>query len=124
MMNNALMASDYVIIPIPPSDQFALDGLAAYLDLIQSIRQHNSRLMLLGILITKYDPLWGNSKQNLAQIRKYFTERGVNIFQGHISNTADIDLAHIMRKSIFETNLESSGAVEYSAVAREILDFF
>ncbi len=124
MMNNALMASDYVIIPIPPSDQFALDGLAAYIDLIQSVRQHNSRLMLLGILITKYDPLWGNSKQNLAQIREYFTSRGVNIFQGHISNTPDIDLAHIMRKSIFETNLESSGAVEYSAVAREILEYF
>ncbi len=124
MMNNALMASDYVIIPIPPSDQFSLDGLAAYLDLIQSIRQHNNRLRLLGVLITKYDPNWGNSAQNLNQIKIYFCKKGINIFQTHIHNCPEIDIAHAKRKTIFESNIESSGAIEYSALGRDILELF
>ena len=44
MMNNALMVSNYVIIPIPPSDKFALDGLAAYLNLIGAMRKYNNQL--------------------------------------------------------------------------------
>ena len=122
MMNNALMASDYVIIPIPPSDQFSLDGLAAYLDLIQSIRQYNNRLKLLGVLITKYDPSWGNSSQNLTQIRIYFAEKGINIFQTHIHTCPEIDIANAERKTIFELNLESSGSTEYSALGKNILE--
>ncbi|MBU1233979.1 MAG: ParA family protein [Proteobacteria bacterium] len=124
MMNNALMASDYVIIPIPPSDQFSLDGLAAYLSLIQGIRQHNNRLKLLGVLITKYDPNWGNSLRNLNQIKIYFAEKGINIFSTYIHNCPEIDIAHVKRKTIFQSNLESSSATEYSALGRNLLELF
>lgn len=124
MMNNALMASDYVIIPIPPSDQFSLDGLAAYLDLIGGIRKHNNRLKLLAILITKYDPDWGNSAHNLTQIKKYFSQKGIGIFHTQIHNCAEIDMAHVERKTIFESAPNSSGAEEYSALGRELLEIF
>ena len=124
MMNNALMASDYVIIPIPPSDQFALDGLAAYLDLIQSIRQHNNKLKLLAVLITKYDPEWGDSAENLQQIKRYFASKGINILQTHIHTCPEIDTSHVQRKTIFEANLESSGATEHSVLGRELLELF
>jgi chromosome partitioning protein len=124
MMNNALMASDYVIIPIPPSDQFSLDGLAAYLNLIGSIRKHNNRLKLLAVLITKYDPDWGNSANNLNQIKKYFTQKGISIFHTHIHNCPEIDMAHVERKPILESAPDSSGANEYSALGRELLEIF
>ncbi len=124
MMNNALMAADYVIIPIPPSDQFSLDGLAAYLDLIGGIRKHNSRLKLLAVLITKYDPQWGNSAQNLNQLKKYFTLKGISIFHTHIHNCAEIDMAHVERKPIFESAPDSKGAEDYSALGRELLEIF
>lgn len=124
MMNNALMASDYVIIPVPPSDQFSLDGLAAYLNLIQGIRKHNHRLKLLGVLITKYDPNWGNSRRNLNQIKIYFGNKGINIFSTYIHTCPEIDIAHVQRKTIFQSNLESSSAVEYSALGRNLLDLF
>ena len=121
MMNNALMASDYVIIPIPPSDQFALDGLAAYIDLIQSIRKHNKRLKLLAVLITKYDPSWGNSAWNLNQIKKYFVSKGISIFKTHIHSCAEIDMSHVERKSIFKFAPKSCGAVEYESLGEELL---
>ena len=124
MMNNALMASDYVIIPIPPSDQFSLDGLAAYLDLIGSIRKHNDRLQLLAVLITKYDSKWGNSANNLRQITNYFAKKGISIFHTQIHNCPEIDMAHVARKPIFETAPASTGAANYSALGRELLEIF
>ncbi len=124
MMNNALMATDYVIIPIPPSDQFSLDGLAAYLDLIAGIRKHNSQLKLLAALITKYDPDWGNSSQNLNQIKKYFSQRGISIFNTHIRNCPEIDMAHVDRKTIFESAPNSYGANDYANLGRELLEIF
>lgn len=124
MMNNALMASDYVIIPIPPSDQFSLDGLAAYLNLIGGIRKHNKRLRLLAALITKYDPTWGNSTHNLNQIKKYFSQKGISIFHTIIHNSPEIDMAHVERKPVIESAPQSNGANEYSALGREILEVF
>ncbi len=124
MMNNALMASDYVIIPIPPSDQFALDGLAAYLDLIGGIRKHNQKLKLLAVLITKYDPNWGNSAQNLNQIVKYFTQKGISIFHTPIHNCPEIDIAHVERRPVIEASPNSICANEYSALGRELLEIF
>ena len=124
MMNNALMASDYVIIPIPPSDQFSLDGLASYLDLIGGIRKHNDRLKLLAVLITKYDPDWGNSKQNLNQIIKYFSQKGISIFHTHIHVCPEIDMAHVERKPIFVTAPDCSAANEYSTLGKELLEIF
>ncbi len=124
MMNNALMASDFVIIPIPPSDQFSLDGLAAYLNLIGSIRKHNDRLKLLAVLITKYAPEWGNSAQNLSQIKEYFSAKGISIFQTHIHNCAEIDMAHVARKPIFESAPDSVCAHEYADLCQEILKIF
>ncbi len=124
MMNNALMASDYVIIPIPPSDQFALDGLAAYLNLIGSIRQHNSKLKLLAVLITKYDPAWGNSAWNLNQINKYFIHKGISVFKTYIHNCAEIDMAHVERKPVLISAPKSSGAAEYESLGIEIIDIF
>jgi len=121
MMNNALMASDYVIIPIPPSDQFSLDGLAAYLNLIRGIRKHNDRLQLLAILITKYDPAWGNSRKNLNQIINYLSQKGIFIFHTQIHNCPEIDMAHMARKPIFDSAPASVGAADYSALGEELL---
>ena len=124
MMNNSLMASDYVIIPIPPSDQFSLDGLAAYLNLIGAIRKHNKLLKLLAVLITKYDPEWGNSSRNLQQIEDYFFSKGVSIFKTQIHNCPEIDMAHVERKPVLMTAPASNGAMDYASLGKEILDIF
>lgn len=120
MMNNALMASDYVIIPIPPSSRFSLDGLAAYLSLISSIRTYNHTLRLLAVLITQYDPLWGNSKDNLALMQNYFVQRGITIFNSIIHKCPAIDAAHVERRTIFESAPKSSSADDYSSLGIEM----
>ncbi len=122
MMNNALMASDYVIIPIPPSDQFSLDGLASYLDLIGGIRKHNQQLKLLAVLITKYDPNWGNSAVNLSQIQEYLSLRGISTFRSYIHSCPEIDMAHVKRQAIFEAAPNSISANDYAAFGKEFLE--
>ena len=120
MMNNALMASDFVIVPVPPSDQFALDGLVTFFNLIQNIRNRNNDLKLLGIVFTRYDQNWGASKKNLEKIETYFVQLKINVFQTRIHNCPEVDLAHMARLTLFETEEISVCAEEYSQLSEKI----
>lgn len=121
MVNNALMISDYTIIPIPTSDQFALDGLATFLKLIQSVRAQNERLKLLGVLLTKYDSRADVYVKNRDRIIDFFTRKGLNLFQTAIRLDVDIDRAHMKRKTVFEFSPNKEGALDYSSLAKEVL---
>ncbi len=122
MMNNALMASDFIIIPIPPSDQFALDGMASFLKLIGSIRKYNKRLKLLGIMICKYDENWGQSANNLQKIETYFAKLGIHVFRSRIHNSPEIDIANMHRQTLFESQQLNTSAKEHALLSMEILE--
>jgi chromosome partitioning protein len=51
---NALLAADYVVIPVPPED-FGTQGLRVVHQAIEHARQLNPRLQLLGHLVTRLD---------------------------------------------------------------------
>ena len=51
---NALLAADYVVVPVPPED-FGTQGLRVVHQAIENARQLNPRLQLLGHLITRSD---------------------------------------------------------------------
>ena len=51
---NALLAADFVVIPVPPED-FGTQGLRVVHQAIDYGRQLNPRLQLLGHLVTRYD---------------------------------------------------------------------
>lgn len=51
---NALLAADFVVIPVPPED-FGAQGLRAVHQAIENARQLNPRLQLLGHLVTRFD---------------------------------------------------------------------
>lgn len=120
MVNNALMISDYVLIPVPASDQFALDGLAALLRIIQSIRGRNQSLKLLGIIITRFHEEVDFCEENRQRIKNYFTKIGINVFPTSIRTDMNIERAHMKRQSILEFAPGSAGAQDYVALAREI----
>ncbi len=120
MMNNALMASDFVVVPVPPSDQFAMDGLVTFFNLVQNIRRHHSGLKLLGILFTKYNSDWGESKTNIKKLRNRFAQIGINFFPTTIHACPEVDHANMVRHSLFETDVLSLCAEEYRRFAAEI----
>lgn len=51
---NALLASDFVLIPVPPED-FGTQGLRVVHQAIDNARGLNPRLQVLGHLVTRYD---------------------------------------------------------------------
>jgi len=122
MVNNSLMISDYAIIPIPTSDQFALDGLATFLRILQNLRSQNGKLKLMGVLLTKYDSRANVYVRNRDRIISYFTGKGINVFTTTIRVSVDIDRAHMKRKTIFEFGSDTDGAKDYSAFAREVIE--
>ena len=120
MVNNALMVSDYALIPIPTGDQFALDGLAIYLNLLQNIRSQNEKLRLLGVVLTKFDSREAIYVKNRQKIMTFFSRRGIHVFNTSIRLDTDIDKGHMKRKTVIEFNAAAAGALDYSALTEEI----
>jgi chromosome partitioning protein len=120
MVNNALMLSDYAIVPIPTSDQFALDGLATFLRILQNIRSQNGKLRLMGVLLTKYDSRANVYVKNRERIINFFSSKGIYVFKTTIRHNVDIDRAHMKRKTIFEFDPAKYGAKDHAALAKEI----
>jgi chromosome partitioning protein len=120
MMNIALVASNYVIVPVPPSDQFALDGLATYLNLIQNIRSQQIPVKLLGLLITKYNPEWAKSEKNLENIKTYFSRIGINVLLPVIHDCPEVPLSHKSRMTLTEMEEQFPCKDEYAKLAEKI----
>ncbi|MGD9972737.1 MAG: ParA family protein [Desulfatirhabdiaceae bacterium] len=121
MVHNALMISDYVLVPIPTSDQFALDGLATFLKLIQNIRSQHDKLKLLGILLTKFDTRETVYVKNREKMLMFFKSKGIHVFDTTIRFTVNIDMAHIKRKTIFSFDSACQGAIDYRNLAKEVV---
>ena len=122
MVNNALMISDYVLIPIPVSDQFALDGFMTFLRIIQGVRTQNQSLKLLGVALTKYDDRTRIHVKNREQITRFFKSKGINVFDTAIRMSVDIDISHMKRTTIFGLNPDSGAAEDYKSLAKEVIN--
>jgi chromosome partitioning protein len=123
MLRNALMVSDYVICPIPVADQYALDGFSTFLNVLYQAKQQNKKLLLLGVLLTKFDGRSITFKHNREKIRKFFFTKNIPVFNSEIRVNVDLDRAHSNRKTIFEFDPKGrkSGHQDYAALADEIL---
>lgn len=121
MVNNALMVSHYAIMPIPTSDQFALDGLATFLRILQNIRSQNGKLKLMGVILTKHDSRANVYVKNRERIIDYFGNKGIHVFSTTIRINVDIDRAHMRRKTIFEFDPTKYGAKDYMSLAKEVV---
>jgi len=124
MLRNALMISDYVICPIPVADQYALDGFSTFLNVLYQAKKQNKRLLLLGVLLTKFDGRSLTFKHNREKIRKFFLTKKIPVFNSEIRVNIDLDRAHSNRKTIFEYDPKGrkSGHQDYAALAKEVLD--
>lgn len=121
MVNCSLMISDYVIIPILASDQFSLDGFFTFMQLIQSIKNHNEKLKLLGVVITRFDSSWDLYVENRDRINSFFAEKGIHVFPHEIRQDVHIDMAHMKRKTVYELDPHCEGSQDYKMLSEEII---
>ena len=126
VVQNALYASDYVLIPTKPHN-FDVNGVYNALDLIEEFQEEeNPGLQLLGVLFSQYD-----SRANLHQVLKEKTNADLEgkVFRTHIRQNAKLQEMTTLAKDAneFMEELKNDkkaflGYEDYSALVEEILE--
>jgi chromosome partitioning protein len=115
---NALVASRYVLIPLP-GEFLPLKGVYSFMRQFDMIRRKlNPRLELLGIVLTRYD----ERKLMNVGVRRQLEEK----FPGKVFSTAvrtnmQLSKAQEAGKDIFTYDKSSNGAKDYANLADELI---
>lgn len=116
---NALIAADTVIIPIQ-CEYYALEGLAALLDTIETIRRYyNSQLRVGGLLRTMYDARNNLSAQVSAQLLDHF---GDQVYETVIPRNVRLAEAPSHGLPVIQYDRTSRGAIAYLNLAGEVIN--
>lgn len=115
---NALTASDSVIIPVQ-CEYFALEGLGKLLNTIKIVQSRlNNNLDIEGILLTMYDTRLRLAKQVVEEVRTHFQQM---VFDTIINRNTKLGEAPSFGETIIMHDAQSTGAINYLNLAREIL---
>src|ERR1044071_9099982 len=115
---NALVASDYLIVPIQPS-YFALEGTDDLLETVEKVKARpNPNLQVLGVVITLLDKRTTLAKDIQEQIKEVF---GDKVFDTVISKSVRLEESPAYKETIFTFAPASSGAIEYSNLCAEVM---
>jgi chromosome partitioning protein len=115
---NALVASNYLIVPIQPS-YFALEGTDDLLETVEKVKARpNPNLQVLGVVITLLDKRTTLAKDIQEQIREVF---GDKVFETVISKSVRLEESPAYKETIFTFAPASSGAIEYSNLCEEVM---
>ena len=115
---NALVASDYCLIPIESGSKYSLDGYEDLEELIRDVRDVNPKLDVLGVLITRHDGRKNVCKAMKAAIERRFEAK---VFSAAITSSAKIQEAEANKRTIFQHDRQSNGARDFMALGREVL---
>lgn len=115
---NALTAADSVIIPVQ-CEYFALEGLGKLLNTIKIAQSNlNPNLDIEGILLTMFDIRLRLSKQVVEEVKTHFQHL---VFDTIINRNTRLGEAPSFGKSIIMHDAQSTGAINYLNLARELL---
>jgi chromosome partitioning protein len=115
---NSLAASDFVIIPLQ-CEYFALEGLALLLRTINIIKKRlNTKLEVLGILLTMFDSRTNLSFRVWEEVNKCFND---GVFKTVIPRNVKLSEAPSYGKPAILYDISSKGAESYLQLASEIL---
>ena len=117
---NALVASTDVIVPVQVN-YYAMEGLRQLLDTAEIIRVrfHPCQVRILGLLLTFVENRTVLGRQIQQQMRRFF---GDLVFDTVIHRTVRLAEAPSAGESILTYDPKSKGAVEYKALAEEIIN--
>ena len=115
---NALTASDSVLIPVQ-CEYFALEGLGKLLNTIKIVQNRlNTALEIEGFLLTMYDARLRLSNQVVDEVKKHFQQM---VFETIVPRNIKLSEAPSFGKPVLMYDVNSSGAVNYLNLGREIL---
>lgn len=118
---NALVASDYVVIPVEPRP-FAMQGLGALHNTLQSVQNSlNPALKVLGILLIKYSNRTVLNRDIKDMIADYAQQMGTVVFDTTIREGIAVAEAQTMRKPLIDYAKSSKPNIDYKAFTTEVL---
>jgi chromosome partitioning protein len=115
---NSFVASDQLLIPVS-TGYFALTGLVQLQESISMVQQTqlNANLGILGVLCTFTDHT-NVSKDVQGKLRDHF---GDLVFQTTIPKNISLEEAHSNHSPVFDYAPQSTGAIAYKALVREVV---
>lgn len=116
---NALAASDYVLMPLQ-AEFLPLRGVQSFLKHFDQMKKKiNPSLDLLGFVLTQYD-----SRKNMTRktIETLVTSYPNKLLQTRIRRNIALAEAQQLGVDVFTYDKNSKGAVDYLALAKEILE--
>ncbi|MGB9683058.1 MAG: ParA family protein [bacterium] len=114
---NALSASQYILIPLQ-CEYYALEGISQLLKSIELVKKNlNPHLDVLGVLLTMYNRTI-LAQQVLEDARRFFKDK---VFNTVIPRNVRLSEAPSFSKSILEYADNSSGAIAYRELAKELI---
>ncbi len=117
---NILCASDRIILPVEASP-WGLFGLANMFEFISQVQEISPALELLGVAVTKVDARKNYFKQTMETLK---ATEGINVFESVIHLDSSVEWAQDNSKPVGSYKKTSRSALEYKALAEEILKIY
>jgi chromosome partitioning protein len=118
MTINALVASNYVIVPLQ-CEYFAMEGLGSLLNTVKLVQSRlNPQLSLGGILLTMFDSRNSLAHRVSEDVRKHF---GGKVFKTVIPRNVRLSESPSHGLPIILYDIRSRGALAYMELAQEII---
>lgn len=119
---NAYAASDYLIIPMVP-EILSLLGVAQIKETINTVRASvNPELVVLGILLNKYNPRTLLSKEVEEMAQNIASQIGTKVFDTHIRSSVSVAEAPAQGENLLDYAPRSKPAADYKNLAAEITE--
>ena len=115
---NILCASDRILLPVEASP-WGLFGLANMFEFIGQVQELSPSLELLGVAVTKVDARKNYFKQTMETLK---ATDGINVFESVIHLDSSVEWAQDNSKPVGSYKKTSRSALEYKALAKEILE--
>jgi len=115
---NGLLAADEVLIPIQ-CEYYSLEGLSQLLETIELIKENLGHpLRIAGALLTMYDKRERLSREVAREVRRRFP---YHVYDVEIPRSVSLAEAPSFRKPVLLYAPQSTGALAYERLAREIV---
>lgn len=116
---NALIMSNFYIIPVEAESSYALSGVDSLLKAVEVLTENtNPKLILLGALLTMFDSRTIAARVVAETTTSYFGQK--NIFKTRIHRNTAVSRANITNRCVCDLEPKSSGCQNYRGFAKEL----
>lgn len=119
---NAFTAARHIIVPML-SDIFSLQGITQLNETVKNVRKYcNSRVSILGILLTKYNPRTNLSAEIRGTAEMITADLGIPLFRSFIRSSVAISEAQTLQQNILSYAPKNKAIADYAAFVDELLE--